>query len=178
MLNQVTPPALPPELRERVLAAVDRELVATASRGSGVSRARVGWRFRPGLAAAALLLASLALNQMVSSALDRRLAVVLGPRPVPRLAALIAGEIADLTDARTGEWALDRLAACQAPEADTRLYPLRLKQLLEELAAETQELSYETSLRHRQMGRDRRGGLDRQPPGSQRILRLEHRNTA
>jgi hypothetical protein len=178
MLNQVTPPALPPELRERVLAAVDRELVATASPGSGVSRARVGWRFRPGLAAAALLLASLVLNQLVSTAVDRRLAAVLGPRPVPRQAALLAAEIADLTDPQTGAWALERLATSQRAEGNPQLYPLRLLRMINQIAAENQEPSHGTRQKNMQMDHDRRGDRDRRPPGAQRILRLEHGNTA
>ena len=69
------------------------------------------WRFRPGLAAAAALLASLLLNHVVNTTMDRRLAAVLGPRPVPRQAAEIAADIAALTDSQTGKWAFDRLVS-------------------------------------------------------------------
>jgi hypothetical protein len=178
LFEEASPPGLPPELRERVLAAVDEELNTTRSAVRSSTAARRRGRFRPGLAAAAALVCSLLLNYGVSTSVDRRLAAVLGPRPVPRQAAEIAAEIAAMTDSQTGKWAFDRLASRRGQEGDTELYPLRLKRLIDQLAAETQEISHEALQLDLEMDRDRRGNRDRQPPGAQRILRLEHRNTA
>ena len=78
---------------------------------------------------------------MVNTTVDRRLAAVLGPRPIPRQAAEIAADIAALTDSQTGKWAFDRLASQRGQEGDAQLYPLRLKQMIDQLTAETQETS-------------------------------------
>ncbi len=173
LLNQVTPPDLPPELRDRVLAAVNNELTVIVR-----TPARSRPRSRPGLAAAAALLVSLVLNHVVNTTVDRRLAEVLGPRPVPQQAAEIAADIATLTSSQTGKWAFDRFTADRGREGDTQLYFQRLKLMIDQLTAETREDADETLQEDLQMDRDRRGRSDRHPPGAQRILRLEHRNTA
>ena len=178
LLHQVRPPGLEPELRKRVLAAVDDELSASGRLALAPARSRRRLWVRPGLATAAALLASLVLNHVVSTTLDRRLEAVLGPRPVPRQAAEIAAEIAAMTDLETGKWALDRLTSRRGSEEELALYPLRLKQMIDQLTAETQEHSHETRQEDLQMDRDRRGWHDRHSPGAQRLLRLEHGNTA
>lgn len=178
LLNQVTPRALPPALRERVLTAVDEELQAARLGEASLALPSPRWRSRPGLAAAAVLLASLLLNHVVNTAVDRRLEAVLGPRPVPRQAAEIAADIAAQTDIQTGRWAFDRLVSHRGEEGNTRIYFLRLKLMVDELAAEIQEPFHEARQGNTQVDRDHRSDRDRQPAGAQRILRLEYRNTA
>ena len=79
------------------------------------------------------------LNHVVNTTVDRRLAAVLGPRPIPRQAAEIAADIAALTDSRTGQWAFERLAASRGEEGDAQLYPLRLQQMIHQLTADSKE---------------------------------------
>ena len=72
-LRRVRPRGASPELRPRVLAAVAIQLGADAPQPSRLRR-------RPGLAVAAAVIASLALNYWVNDSLDRRLAIALGPQ--------------------------------------------------------------------------------------------------
>ena len=168
-LRQVTPRGAPPELRSRVLAAVAGELHAvTHSRRT----------HRPGLAVAAALLAGLALNYWVNDTLDRRLAIVLGPPPVHRQAAEIAADVASITDPSTGQWVYERLAAGRPRDDDGRQYAVRLQQMIQQFTVDLKETADETPQKNPQMDRDRRGSRDRHPADAQRVLRLEHRNTA
>jgi hypothetical protein len=169
-LRQVTPGA-PPELRRRVLAAVAVEL-------NSVRRPRRPLRRVLAVAVAAAVLVSLAMNYVVSDSIDRRLAVVLGPRPVRRDAAEIAADIAAVTDATTGRWAYERLASDQAHDFDALRYAVRLRQVIEQLTVDLEEIIDETPRTNPQVGRDRRGSRDRRPADDQYVLRLEHRNTA
>ncbi len=172
LLDELTPRGPAPELRDRVLAAVG-DALAEASRP-----ARFRYRLRPGLGVAASLLASLLMNYLVNASVDRRLTAVLGPRPVPRQAVEIAAEIATLTDSRTGQWAFERLAASRSPSADPEYYPVQLQELIRQVTGDLEEPSHETSKESTQVDRDLRGRIDRDPPGAQRLLRLEQRNRA
>lgn len=167
LLRQATPRAAPPELRDRVLAAVAEELD---------SATRVGWLLP--LAVAAALLVSLATNVLVNDAVGRRLAVVLGPPPVPKQAAEIAAEIASITDAPTGRWAYARLAASRSRVDDARQYADRLNRMIQQFTFETQGAADETPQKDPQMDRDLRGSRGRRASDAQCLLRLEQRNTA
>jgi hypothetical protein len=169
--RQVTPPGAPPELRLRVLAAVADEL-------NSVHRARRPLRHVLAWAVAAAVLVSLALNTVVSSSIDRRLAVVLGPRPVRRDAAEIAAEIASVTDAPTGQWAYERLASDQSHGDDALRYVVRLRQMIRQLTVDIEEITDETPQKNPHLDRDRSGSRDRRPADAQCVLRLEHRYTA
>jgi hypothetical protein len=170
-LRQVTPRGAPPELRPRVLAAVAAQLRA----GNPPSSRRP---LRPALAVAACLLASLALNYWVNDALDRRLAIVLGPVPVQRQAAEIAADVASITDQSTGQWAYERLAAIGPHGDDARQYAVRLQQMIQQLTIDMKETANEETRKDPQMDRDRRGSRDRHPIDAQCLLRVEHRHTA
>jgi hypothetical protein len=170
-LRRVTPRGAPPELRARVLAALAAELPS----GDPAASRRT---FRPALAVAAALLASLGLNFWVNDRLDRRLAVVLGPPPVHRQAAEIAADVASVTDPATGRWVYQRLAASRPREEDARQYAIRLRQMIQQLTANLEETADEAPQENPQMDRDRRGSRDRHPALRQCLLRLEHRNTA
>ena len=170
-LRQVTPPGAPPELRHRVLAAVADELNFT-------HRSRRPLRRVLALAVAAAVLVSLALNSVVSGSIDRRLAVVLGPRPVRRDAAEIAAEIASVTDAPTGQWAYERLAADQSSSDDALRYAVQLQQMIRQLTVDLEEITDETPRKNPHVDRDRSGSRDRRSADAQCVLRLEHRYTA
>jgi len=172
LLHELPPSGPAPELRNRVLAAVGDALAEAPA----PARRRVG--FRPGLGVAAALLASLLMNYLVNTTVDRRLAAVLGPPPVPRQAAEIAAEIADLTDSRTGQWAFERLAAGRSERADPQHYPVQLRELIRQVSGDLEEPSHESSEENPQVDRDLRGSIDCHPPGAHRLLRLEHRNRA
>ncbi len=172
LLDELTPRGPTPELRGRVMAAVG-DALAEAS-----TPTRRRFRFRPGLGVAAALLASLLMNYLVNASLDRRLAAVLGPPPVPRQAAEIAAEIAALTDSRTGQWAFERLAASRSESLDPQHYPVQLQELIRQVTGDLEEPGHETSEENPQVDRDLRGSIDCHPPGAQRFLRLEHRNRA
>jgi hypothetical protein len=169
LLRQVTPRGAPPELRGRVLAAVAEELDSTA---------RSGWRLRPSMAVAAAVMVSLAANVLVSDAVDRRLAIALGPIPVQKQAMEIADDIASITDASTGRWAYERLAARPRRDDEARQYAARLQRMIQQFTFDPQGAADETPRENSQMDRDRRGSRDRRPPDAQYVLRLEHRNTA
>jgi hypothetical protein len=128
-LQQMTPRGAPPELRPRVLAAVADQL------RTGPPLPSHG-PLRPALAIAASLLAGLALNYWVNDAIDRRLAIVFGPRPVPRQAVEIAAEIASITDPATGQWAYQRLAASHPRDDDAHQYAVRLQQMIQQLTVD------------------------------------------
>jgi hypothetical protein len=172
LLDEWTPRGPAPELRGRVLAAVEDALAEAPT------PARRRFRVRPGLGVAAALLASLLMNHLVNTLLDRRLAAVLGPPPVPRQATEIAAEIAGLTDSRTGQWAFERLAASRSESADPQHYPVQLHELIRQVSGDLEEPSHETSEENPQVVRDLRGSIDHHPSGAQRLLRLEHRNRA
>jgi hypothetical protein len=128
-LRQVTARGASPELRPRVLAAVAGQLrLATPLPSRGP--------LRLALAIAASLLAGLALNYWVNDAIDRRLAVVFGPRPVPKQAAELAAEIASITDPATGQWAYQRLAASHPRDDDAHQYAVRLQQMIQQLTVD------------------------------------------
>ncbi len=132
LLLQVTPPGAPPDLRARVLSAVGDELRLPAA-------ARSRRRFRPGLAVAASLLASVALNYWVDAMLNRRLAVVLGPPPVRRQAAEIAADVASITEPSTGKWVYERLTSGRPNGDDARQYADRLRRMIQELTVDHKE---------------------------------------
>ncbi len=168
-LRQVTPQGAPPELRSRVLAAVAGELnAATRSRRT----------YRPLLAVAAAVLAALALNYWVNYTVDQRLAIVLGPPPVRIGAAEIAADVGAVADPSIGQWVYERLAASQPPGDDALRYAVRLRQMIQQLTVDLKETSDEASQENSQMDRDRRRSGNRHPADAQRVLRLEHRNTA
>jgi hypothetical protein len=170
MLRQVRPRAASPELRHRVLGAVAIELGADAPLPSRLRR-------RPGLAVAAAVIASLALNYWVNDSLDHRLAVVLGPSPVDRQTAEIAADIASITDTYTAEWAYRRLAAARPAIDDARQYPVRLQQMVKQVVVYLKETADESLQKKPQMDRDRDRSDNRPHAGAQRLLRLEHRNS-
>jgi hypothetical protein len=169
--RRVSPRGAPPELRPRVLAAIADELPPPISRPS--RRA-----FYPGLAAAAGVLIGVASNFWVTDALDRRLAIVLGPPPVSRQAEEIAAEVASITDPTTGRWAYERLVASRPPDHDARHYAIRLQQMIQELTFDPKETANEATHKNPQMDRDRRGSRDRRPVDAQCLVRLEYGNTA
>jgi hypothetical protein len=171
-LEQATPRGPGPQVRARVLAAVNRELTG-ADRPAG----RV-FRFRPGLFAAAMLLGSLLLNYLVNVSVDRRLARVLGPPPAHRLAAELATDIAAVTDPRTGDWAFQRLSTEPPPRQEFRPYAARLQELIRQVTVEPEDPRHETIEESLQMDRDLRGRLDRSPADRQCLLRLEYWNRA
>jgi hypothetical protein len=167
-LHQMTPRGAPAELRLRVLAAVDEPLRPVTPLPSRRS-------FRPALAVAIGVLASLALNFWVSDQLDRRLAIVLGPPPVRQQAAEIAADIASITDSATGQWVYERLAADQPDHDAARRYAVRLQQLIQQLTLDFKEFADESPQQNPQGDLDRRGSRDQHPDASQCLLRVEYR---
>jgi hypothetical protein len=167
-LRQVTPRDAPPELRTRVLAAVAGQLQADTPLPS---RRRP---FRPAIAVAASLLASLALNYWINDTIEGRLAIVLGPPPISRRAAEIADEIASITDPETGRWVYERLAASGPRDDDVREYAVRLQQMIQRLTADMKETVHEAPQKSPQMDWNRRGSRDCHPADAQCVLRLEH----
>ena len=169
-LALLTPRGAPPELRHHVLAAVASELTIEP-------------RTRPMLflwlvASAAAVLVGLALNIWVNNELDRRLAIVLGPPPVSGQLADIAAEIAHVTNPAVGEWVYQRLAIVERHGDDAYQYASRLQQMIQQLTFDLGEPVDEAPQKTSRMDRDRHGSRDRCPPDSQRLFRLEHRNTA
>jgi len=169
LLQSATPRGAPPELRDRVLAAVADELDSSA---------RPGRSLHPALAVAAAVVVSLASNVLVSDAVDRRLAIVLGPIPVQKQAAEIADDISSITDAPSGRWAYERLTAGRSRDDEARQYAVRLQQMIQHFTFDPQGAADETPRENPQMDRDRHGSRDRRPFDAQYVLRLEHRNTA
>ena len=171
VLRRLVPPAAPAELRGRVLCAVANEL-------SIASRPASRLQFRPGLTVAACLVASIALNYWIGASLDRRIAAVLGPKPVRRQAAEIATEIAAVTELSTGKRAYDRLTF-QRPQADgVRQYAVRLRRLVQELTVDHKDAPNEAHEKNPEVDRDRRSSRDHLGASRECLVRLEHRNAA
>jgi hypothetical protein len=167
-LHQMTPRGAPAELRRRVLAAVDEPL-------RPVTPLRSRRSFRPALAVAIGVLASLALNFWVSDRLDRRLAIVLGPPPVRKQAAEIAADVASITDSATGQWVYERLAADRPDHDAARRYAVWLQQLIQQFTLDFKEFADESPQKNPLGDLDRRGSRDQHPAASQRLLRVEYR---
>ncbi len=170
-LRQASPRGAPPELRPRVRAAVAEQLQRAVPLPSP-------WSFLPAIVVAAGLLAGIALNYWVNETLDRRLAVVLGPPPLRRQAAEIAADVASITDPVIGQWAYEQLSSRPPRGEDARQYAVRLQGLIQQFTVDWKETADETPRKNPQMDRDRRGSRDRYPADAQRLLRMEHRNTA
>ncbi len=170
-LRQVTPMGTPGELRSRVMAAVAESLQVRAPLPARRS-------FRPALAVAASLLASLALNFWVNDRLDRRLAIVLGPQLVRKQAADIAADVASITDLATGQWVYDRLGADHSEHDAARQYAVRLHQLIQQLTLDFKETADEAPRKNPQVDRDRHGRRDYHPADAQCLLRVEYRYRA
>jgi hypothetical protein len=170
-LREMTPRGAPPDLRALVLAAVGGPLGSATPPPFRRS-------FRPGIAVAAALLASLALNFWVSERLDRRLAIVLGPPPVRKQAAEIAADVASITDSATGQWVYDLLAADRTQRDAARQYAVRLQQLIQQLSLDFKETADEAPRKNPQVDGDRRGSRDHRPADAQCLLRVEYRYRA
>jgi hypothetical protein len=106
ILRQATPRGVRPELRPRVLAAVDHQLR---------SQTRPRWERIYWPAAAAAILLGILLNYWVAKSGSERVARIMGPPVVSRRAAELAADIAAITDEATGRWAYEQLAACCRP---------------------------------------------------------------
>ena len=104
LLEQLVPCPAPPELRQRVLAAVTRELAAGRP---------LRWERWCGLAVAAGLLLGLGLNAWVVQAQEQRLARLYGPRPVPQQIVELARAVESVTDAETAQRVQQQLATAQ-----------------------------------------------------------------
>jgi hypothetical protein len=169
-LARLTPRGAPPELRGRVLNAVTSELRTEARPHPTL--------FLSLVASASAVLAGLALNVWVSAELDRRLEIVLGPPPVSGQVAEIAAEIAHVTNPAVGQWAYQRLAVGDRHGDEAMQSASRLKQLIQQLSLDLGETVDEAPQEDPQMDRHRHGSRDRGAAPSQRLLRLEHRNTA
>jgi hypothetical protein len=102
VLGRLHPRSAPPELRERVLDTVARQL---ASR-PGAARL---WRSAAAVAAALLL--GVSLNVWALRTTDARLARLYGPPAIPQPIAAVAEAVESVTDAETARWALQRLLA-------------------------------------------------------------------
>jgi hypothetical protein len=170
-LRQVRTRGAPPELRPRVLAAVAEQLRPATPLPSRRP-------FRPALAVAAALLASLGLNFWVNDRLDRRLAIVFGPPPLHRQAAGIAADVASITDPTTGQWVYDRLVRHRPGGDSTRQYGFRLQQVIQQFTVDLKETADETPRENSQMDRDRHGSRDYDPADAQCLLRVEYRHRA
>ena len=71
--------------------------------------------------------------------LDRRLAIVLGPPPVRRQAALIAADVASITDASAGQWVYKRLAADRPDFDAARQYADQLRRMIQGITFDLKE---------------------------------------
>jgi len=100
ILERLCPRGAPPELRQRVLEAVGKGLAAGPT-----SR----WGRRWGLAVAAGLLLGVSLNVWAVRTVDRRLARLYGPTPVPRQITEYARTVEAVTDAATAHWMEEQL---------------------------------------------------------------------
>ena len=179
-LAQLTRRGIPPELRSRVLNAVAAELDADAERVRGATKpvSVLSTMRRHMLGVAALLLVGVGLNLWVNRTLDRRLAAVFGPPPVRKLATDIAADVASVTDRRTGQWIYRRLAEGQPTHPAAHEYPARLDQAIRKLTVEIKEPAHEANQKNSHLDRHLRCRGDRHFADVQRLVCLEHGNTA
>ncbi|WP_156512988.1 hypothetical protein [Planctomyces sp. SH-PL62] len=174
-LKRLTPRKAPPELRARVLAAMDAELATAAPRR----------RFPAATATAALLLLAAGLNFLATRENEDRLARAFGPRPIPRDVLDLARDVSEHASPEAGRRLLDRLAArpprptASTTEADLRRHADLLEHLARESTFEPRKDDDETVPQAiPQVDRDRR----RPAPGRllvmERGLYLDHRPSA
>jgi len=168
-LERLQPRGAAAELREHVLDAVAEELAAPTRR----------WRPRLGVAVAASLLMSLALNIWVSKSADRRMARLYGPRPVPKAIAEIVDAVASVTDAETGQ-RLQRqlLVAWDSRPARSEQGIAEYRRMVNELIAIGKDWGHEKAKEDAQMDRDRSRNTDRDTSTWQRDLGLDYQFTA
>jgi hypothetical protein len=172
-LSALPPRGAPPELRSRVLAAVEAQLrQPDAARSRWLSRLAIAGCLALGLVGGVLT------NRWVNDELDRRLAIVLGLPAAQRNSAAIAADVASITDPATARWAYERLALGAPRAVSTHDYALRLRGLIRQFTVDLEENADEATRKDRQMDRDRRSRLDCHPADAQCLLRVEYRYTA
>jgi hypothetical protein len=171
LLGSLTPRGARPELRPHVLAAVVGQLQAEAASS---------WLRRSVLAAAAAVLLAVALNVWVGKLSERHLARLFGPPPVSKRAAEVAKAVEEATDAQTGQWVYQRLAAATArpsPNAAAKYYAA-VERLIRELQTVSKDHCDETPQKDSQMDRRGSGRAGGDTTDGQRLVRLDVRCTA
>jgi hypothetical protein len=167
LLGGLKPRGVGPELRPRVLAAVQRRLIAEPASP---------WLRRASLAVAASLLAGIAMNVGASVMAVRRMAQILGPAPVPKQVMELAEDVEQVADAQTAQWVCRQFASAR-PRGDGLAAYAAYNNVLSRLTNMKDPFD-ETPQKDSQMDRDRprRAGGDRSD--CQRPVRLDHRFTA
>jgi len=170
-LRRVTPRGAGPGLRERVLAAIGRELSADP-----LAR----WERRLGLAVAASIALGIVLNVWAVRTDRQCQARLYGPPPIPRQIADLAETVASVTDAETGQRLERQLAAIwRSRKAELPYPPIDYSQFLREFEVVRKEPRHENLLEEgTETNRDRRRRGDRDTSDCQRRLGLEDRLTA
>ena len=169
-LRQVTTRGAPPELRPRVLAAVAEQLQPATPLPSRRS-------FRPHLLSPPLCLQPGA-QLLGERQLDRRLAIVLGPPPVPNRPPRSRPTLLPSPIPPPANGCMSGSTAARPETTMDRQYAVRLQQLIQQFTIDFKETADETPRKNPQMDRDRRGSRDCRPADAQCLLRVEHRYTA
>lgn len=175
LLQSMTPQGAPPDLRAKVLAAVDAELSATEPRPCARRR------FPIGLATAATLLLSVGVDRLADRVNEERLARAFGPRPVSPLVLEVARDVAEVAGPEAGRWAFDRLSAPPPPPSQAEMIrqAVEVGRLIRELTHESVETDRENATQEiPQVDRDR----DRRRAGRvllvERLVHPDHRSSA
>jgi hypothetical protein len=169
LLSELKPIGVRPDLRPRVLEAVEGELLTeTPSR----------WLRLAALATAASIMLGIALNVWVSKASDRRLAQLFGPPPVSKQALELAEAVAKITDAQTGQWVYRQMTASPPSRDGLAKYYSILQKLINEQQIVSKDTYHETHEKDSEMDRDRTGSAFGDPAGGQCRVRLDYRCTA
>ncbi|MDB5389246.1 MAG: hypothetical protein JWM11_4892 [Planctomycetaceae bacterium] len=106
LFHEIAPRNAAPELRSRVLSAVSQEL--SKGTASGI-RAAPSWDRRIGTMAAATVVLAVLFHQWAIGTTEHNLAVLAGPRPVPRQESELVEIVESVTGRGTGDWVRQRL---------------------------------------------------------------------
>jgi hypothetical protein len=181
-LAKLTIRGTPPELRERVLAAVASELAHPSVKPLAVSQPTDSpWLRRAAITVAASLLLGIGLNVWATKASEQRLARLFGPPPISQQAMEIAEDVEKITDAQTGQWVYRQLAMPRKPgdaAAAYSKYRDTVKRLIDELQTVSKDSCHETLQKDSEMDRGHTGCLGGRRFDCQRRVRLDHRCTA
>jgi hypothetical protein len=186
-LNGLTPRGVRPEVRERVLGAVARELDVGAkeSRSSGIAvlsaKTESTWLHRASVPVAAGLVLGIVLNVWASRTSERNLARLFGPAPISKEAMQIAKDVESVTDAETGDWVYRRLSAPRRSGGGVAAYTKHyegIRRLIDEIQTVSKDTYHETPEKDAEMERNRTGWIGGHSADCQCLVRVDHRYTA
>jgi hypothetical protein len=172
LLSGLSPRGVSPELRPRVLAATQRQLIEEPA---------APWLWRSALAVAAALLVGIAMNVGASTMAERNMAKLFGPPPVPKQVLELARDVERVAGADAAQSVLQQFTK-RHPSRDGHAaymaYADVLRQLSDGSSINPRESDHETPEENPQMDRNHSARPRGDRTDCQRGVRLDYRYTA